>query len=398
VPSDFATVAAALAVSSVGDTVLLAPGTYVENLDLPSGVRIVGDGPRESVVLHGTGSGSVVRCLSTGPLTGLSSLTLEAGTGTFDGGARLGGAIYMQAARLRLENVVIQANQADVGGGVYAHLSTLVWIDGVLAGNAASAGGGLFLSGGSHSLTGVDATANRADRGGALYALDLTLLAFDQCDWAQNVALEQGGAAAFVGSAAVATLCRFERNSADYGGAWMVGEGSQVECTRCVFYENRADVAGGGVHASCDGLPGSGCAQALVAASDFFRNRGPQAAPAGAAGAAEVRIERSALAGNDTPPACLDARAELALACSAVAANGPPPGGACPVTESDVVILDPHLCDLDGGLLERCSNSPLLVAPACSGEPYGALGLGCGPCGPTQAEVFTWGRVKGRYR
>lgn len=399
VPTEFATIAEALAASASLDTVLVSPGVYVGDLVLPSNVSLVGDGPPESVVLAGAGTGSVVLCAGTGPATRLASLTLQGGVGTLDGSTRFGGAVYVRIGALRLEDVVVRGSQADLGGGVCADRSALHWSGGSLTDNSAGLGGGIVLFGGSHSLSRVHASGNQATHGGALYAGEVTLLTVDQCLWEGNAASGDGGGACLVGTAAVVTLCRFDRNSAGgRGGAWAVLEGSALNGTDCIFYENEALISGGGLHAGCDGAPGSACAQADLTRADLFRNHSPSGAPVAAAGAARVRLEAAAVAGNDTPPACLGTHADISLECCAVAVNGPPQSGPCAVAETDVVVLDPYLCDLDGGNLDRCSNSPLLLPTACSGVPYGALGLGCGSCGPTQSEASSWGRVKALYR
>ncbi len=399
VPLDYATIAAALAAASTLDTVLVEPGVYAEDLDLPSGVHLLGNGPPESVILQGSGATSVVSCQGTAPGTRLESLTVRGGAGTLDSGARLGGGIYLQAAHLTLQDVRLVENQADLGGGLCADNSTVQWSGGLVADNQATLGGGLFLFQGSHVVSGLSAERNQATDGGALYLSEVTLLSMDGSAFRDNGAGGDGGAGAGTASAMTAAYCRFEGNVAGgAGGGFALGEGCAMEFSFCVFFDNQATGAGGGLSAQCDGLPGSGCSEALLAHCDIFRNRAPLAAAVAVDGAARVRIEGSAVAGNDSPPACLDPRGELEIHCSATAANGSGGASACSIAESEVVVADPHLCDLDAGQLERCANSPLLVPPPCDTETYGALGAGCGPCGPTQAVAQTWGRLKVRYR
>jgi hypothetical protein len=73
------------------------------------------------------------------------------------------------------------------------------------------------------------------------------------------------------------------------------------------------------------------------------------------------------------------------------------PVRSCVPTESGNMALDPHLCDLAGRDFGLCANSPL-VAPACGSAPWGAGVQTCGDCGPTPARAITWGGVKALYR
>ncbi|MGH7342723.1 MAG: hypothetical protein ACREKH_19745, partial [Candidatus Rokuibacteriota bacterium] len=93
-PSEHATIAAALAASSAGDSVVVAPGTYVEDLQLVSGVTLLGSGTPDQVVVQGTGATSVLWGTGLGPQTRVLSLTVRGGIGRDVGGTRVGGGIY----------------------------------------------------------------------------------------------------------------------------------------------------------------------------------------------------------------------------------------------------------------------------------------------------------------
>lgn len=74
--ADFPLIAPALAAAQDGDTIVVGPGVYRENLVLHRRVSIVGQG---SPVLYGLGTGSVIRILAPG--TEVRGLTIE-GSGT----------------------------------------------------------------------------------------------------------------------------------------------------------------------------------------------------------------------------------------------------------------------------------------------------------------------------
>ncbi len=83
VPADFPTVQAGLDVATTGDSVLVAAGTYQENLVWPSvnGVSLIGAGPGESI-LDGDGQASVIQFIVG---TQLDSTTLLQGFSIING-------------------------------------------------------------------------------------------------------------------------------------------------------------------------------------------------------------------------------------------------------------------------------------------------------------------------
>jgi hypothetical protein len=84
VPGDYPTIQAAIDAAAAGDTVLAAPGTYVENVDfLGKTVTLEsGQGPG-STVIDGNQNGSVVSFLNAeGPDSVLEGFTITNGTGT----------------------------------------------------------------------------------------------------------------------------------------------------------------------------------------------------------------------------------------------------------------------------------------------------------------------------
>ncbi|MFL5674929.1 MAG: choice-of-anchor D domain-containing protein [Chloroflexota bacterium] len=92
VPGDYPTIGAALAASSAGDTVLVAPGTYAENLTVPSGVTLESSGgPSVTAVDAGpTAPGAVIESGAT-----MHGFTLENGGGGYGdvGGAKVYGTL-----------------------------------------------------------------------------------------------------------------------------------------------------------------------------------------------------------------------------------------------------------------------------------------------------------------
>jgi hypothetical protein len=248
-------------------------------------------------------------------------------------------------------------------------------------------------------LSALGIRGNTATQGGGFFGTAVTLFNVGTTEWTDNVTTQSGGAVRLESSAAIVGYCRFEGNRAGTtGGGLHVDQGSVVNVNQSVFLDNSALDRGGSVLVTCEGPAGAECATLILSHVDLFENQAPQGAAAGAAGAAALRITASVAAANESVPTCLDPRATLEILCTALHENGFDTGNPCGGTIADTLLVDPFLCDLPAGDVSRCSNSPLLMPPAC-GAPYlGASDQGCAACAPTQIVGTSWGRVKARYR
>lgn len=124
VPGDQETIQAGLDVASYGDTVLVASGTYYENLIWPevNGIRLFGAG-RDSCVIDGGGLASVVRFESIDiidTMTVFRGFTLTNGNASDPWPESQGGGAFIFASSPVLEYLTINGNTAhDFGGGVF---------------------------------------------------------------------------------------------------------------------------------------------------------------------------------------------------------------------------------------------------------------------------------------
>ncbi len=114
VPDDYETIQSAILAAVDEDTVLVAPGEYVENINF-TGKAIVVMGNIEdpsATVIDGGGVGSVVTFNQEEPETAaLTGLTIKNGSASFGGG------IYIQNGHPTLSNLILMANSADSTGG-----------------------------------------------------------------------------------------------------------------------------------------------------------------------------------------------------------------------------------------------------------------------------------------
>src|SRR5262245_38153598 len=116
VPGEASTIQQAIAAAGDGDSILVAPGTYVETIDF-LGKRLVvqSEGGAAVTTIDAAGAGSVVTAGSGEPAgTALRGFTVTGGTGRTVGAATqivVGGGVFV-SAHLQLEDCVITGNVA----------------------------------------------------------------------------------------------------------------------------------------------------------------------------------------------------------------------------------------------------------------------------------------------
>jgi hypothetical protein len=157
---DFVSIQEAFDASRSGDTILVHPGTYLENVVFDSGgitLRSV-DGPRETVI-DGNNSGPAVSFVNCDEASVLEGFTLLHGAAA-DG--HDGGGIYCENADLLIKNCIISDNYADhCGGGVYLDGTAAKIVNCRISGNQASAAGSAVYADSLSDLTMVNTVVSR---------------------------------------------------------------------------------------------------------------------------------------------------------------------------------------------------------------------------------------------
>jgi hypothetical protein len=229
VPASFATIQSAINAAPCGSEIIVAPGTYLEHIDLLGrDVHVRSEQGPAVTTIDGQGApGSVVTCDS-GEGTGaiLEGFTITGG----NGGGRGGGMHIANDSSPTVVDCTFINNDANWGAGV--RLVTA-----------------LFTG---STFTRCRFIDNRADRGGGLHKGGSGTLTLVQCDFASNTATDQGGGLYFAGGAApylTATDCTFTDNDAASigGGVLMNGAtGTTSVFTRCLFEGNSTSAATSG--------------------------------------------------------------------------------------------------------------------------------------------------------
>jgi hypothetical protein len=117
VPSAYSTIQVAIDAASAGDTVLVAAGTYTENINFNGKNIVVLGEDKETTIIDGNANGKSVVTFQSGED---STAVLKNFTITNSGGFKegdFGGGIYVKSSKATLESLIIDNN--DVSGATY---------------------------------------------------------------------------------------------------------------------------------------------------------------------------------------------------------------------------------------------------------------------------------------
>lgn len=199
------TISQGLKFSTVGSTVLVCPGTYLENnVEIEDGELTLKSvaGPVETIIDGGSSLASTMRFVggSTSRSYGIEGFTLK-------GGAPLlyGGGLYVESSSPLIQNVIIENNTAGLlGAGVYIADGSPIFKHAIIRNNATvDEAGGVYLFGGAPVFEDTLFQNNSApDKGGA-FSMDAGTPIFRNCTFDGNSAQNQGGAFELQGTSKV---------------------------------------------------------------------------------------------------------------------------------------------------------------------------------------------------
>lgn len=265
----FCSIQSAIAVAVNGDTVLVQPGTYGENLDFlgksitlesASGASVTiidPTNPLSTIRVVGASAGATIRGFTIRPAVQGSPVTLPFPYGSTDAG----GAIYSENSVLTLSEDVIEpavggSGFARVGGGVCGYGGKVTMTDTIVRGRiSADWGGGVFFRDLlSSKLLRVEIDVDDAQIGAGAYVANCPSLEVLDCSFHDNGTvffgfLSGSGAGLYVDSSPN-TLIRgssFLNNACDNGGGGLVIAQCSAKVEDCRFHDNTTTFEGGGV-------------------------------------------------------------------------------------------------------------------------------------------------------
>lgn len=254
VPSDQPTIQAGIDAAADGDMVLVAPGSYVENIDLlGKAISVTGAGA-DMTVIDGGQSGSVVTFANgETQATLLEGFTIRNGSGTLGTLNTHGGGIYCYSASPYVLKCTITENSADFGGGVECNVSTVPVLDQcTISDNIGTIQGGGVISFSSNTsiwYCTISGNSSGTD-GGGIYA-DNSYVDIHSTTVSGNVAGTAGGGVLLYASSVHSVIgnCMILGNRAADGGG-IVFNTSSPKIMNCTIAWNRATGEGGGIRCS----------------------------------------------------------------------------------------------------------------------------------------------------
>ncbi|NQU04943.1 MAG: choice-of-anchor D domain-containing protein, partial [Calditrichaeota bacterium] len=258
VPDEYETIQGAIDRTSDGDTVLVDPGEYVENINfLGKDIVVIGnpDDPSE-VVIDGDENGSVVTIRDVdSEEAALVGFTIQNGDAD-----HYGGGIICSNSNLTISNCIINGNSAvdnnDEGGGMYCSSNSNPTLRNlIISNNTATYGGGISCYRSNPTLIDVIINNNTAGWGGGIdfQHSDATLVDVIICE---NSAEQWGGGVRMRYSSPEMTRVTIYENSVDRagGGGISCSYESNPNIMNCTISNNSADI-GGGVHSGYNSNP-----------------------------------------------------------------------------------------------------------------------------------------------
>jgi predicted outer membrane repeat protein len=259
IPDDYPAIQQGIDAAQDGDTILIRPGIYFENILVESKNLIIGSlflitsdtSFISQTILNGNQAGSVIR------LSNIISGLKISGITVTNGRSATGGGIYIVNSEIKLDNIHILENisicgtRSNVGGGIACFDSQLEIRDFIIKDNFADCsippinpyGGGLYARNSFIQLIGGVVLNNEAFLGGGLFLDSGCDLMISDVIFNNNYAPNPGGAICAFDTDMDIQQTVFDSNG-DWGGAIFADnseeESFNLRLSNCLFINNNS--------------------------------------------------------------------------------------------------------------------------------------------------------------
>jgi hypothetical protein len=165
----FNTIQEGLGIALNGDKVQVAAGTYFEKITMKSGVQLIGDGMKTTIIDGINQSDSVITVSNTGTGTRIEGFSVIHGSGKPSGGYSYGGGFYITDAELTIRDCWIYNNHASDGvGGIQIKNSTVLVENSIIEQNQGWWNGAIAIDGGDVTIKKNLILSNSSFYGGSI--------------------------------------------------------------------------------------------------------------------------------------------------------------------------------------------------------------------------------------
>jgi parallel beta-helix repeat protein len=383
--------------ATTGDTVLVAPGTYEENLvmqGIEDEVILMSESGWEVTIIDGTSSSRVIYCSDVGGGAVIRGFTITNGHIGGVGDLQDGGGIYCETASPRIIANNIFNNFAESGGGIGSNFNASPHIqDNRITNNSAVGdGGGVLFNNGSPVVIGNEIVGNTTGFGTPGYGAGGGIAgAWGAPHVAGNLIAEntasEGSAGIYFGNDCDGLIennvIRDNVAVGVYGGGIRCREGSSPTIRDNLIVGNSTSGGGGGilVDSSNPAILGNTIVgnSAADGAGVYVLN-------------GWVTMHNNIVVDNSPGGGVVVVEGMAGLSCNDVWNNLDADYVNCEAGPGDFS-EDPLFCDPEYGDYTLALNSPCVEGYGCG--QVGAYGVGCGS---TRTESTTWGSLKALYR
>ena len=263
VPKNHSSIQEAINLSFNGDTIIVSPGIYYENLIIDEKFLLIKSiGSSEETIIDGDYQGPVITCsnIIDGQII-IDGFTIKNGVGENINGSSFGGGVLSKKSKLFLKNLKIINNSAFAGGGVCFYSTDTftfnsIITDVLIQNNSASEGGGIFCV--NHPILVENSTilGNGMDLYGSGGGIQALLSEIEL----KNVSINDnqtkfGGGIYISNSIGFFEDVEIKNNYSDSkgGGLW-VGGNTELDIIKTIISENYSVGFGSGIFVSVSNL------------------------------------------------------------------------------------------------------------------------------------------------